>query len=164
MNNFPWSRVWDTLINRKYLFVVFTVALCSFIVYYFGLLPQYNSWLLVCSLSFSVLFFVRLFISAFHFMANIFANHSLNKSVEHLVDDPLCFKILYRFYAANGNPLDFDNLNSQVISLVNAGLIYKVKETPIQYHDNFDMVSHEYSAYQISSLGMKYLEHKIKKW
>lgn len=163
MNNSFWSRVWDTLIDRKYLYVVFTLALCSLIAYHFGLLPQYNPWLLVCFLVFSVLFLIQLLISAFYFMVNVLADRSLNKDVERLVDDPFCSKVLCNLYSADGSPLDFDNLNSKVISLVKAGLIYKAREVPIQYHETIDMVSHEYSAYIITSLGKKYWERKIKK-
>ncbi len=70
--------------------------------------------------------------------------------------------MLCNLYKNNGNPLDLDNLNGKVISLLNAGLIYKVREMPLQFHSGFDEVGHEYSSYNITSLGEKYLIRKLE--
>ncbi len=108
---------------------------------------------------FSLLFSVQLVISIFYWTVNIILKH---RSVGSLVNDPYCLKVLSDLYKSNGNPLDLDNLNGKVISLLNAGLIYKFREIPLQPHYGFDEVSHEYSSYNISSLGEKYLIRKLE--
>ena len=98
-------------------------------------------------------------ISIFYWTVNIILKH---RSVESLVNDPYCLKVLSDLYKSNGNPLDLDNLNGKVISLLNAGLIYKVREIPLQFHYGFDEVGHEYSSYNITSLGEKYLIRRLE--
>ncbi len=159
MNNSFWGKLLDVLTDGKHLFFVFAVALSSFIIYYFGFIPQYNGYLVACSVAFSLLFLVQVVISAFYWIARIILR---NKFVEGLVDDPSCLKVLCNLYRNNGNPLDLDDLNSKVISLSNAGLIYKVKEGSLQVYNGFDAIGHEYSAYNISPLGEKYLIRKLK--
>ncbi|MEK1378605.1 hypothetical protein HCZ00_01775 [Limosilactobacillus fermentum] len=159
MNNPFWGKLLDILTDGKHLFFTFAVALSSFIIYYFGLVPQYNRYLVACSVACSLLFFVQIVISVFYWTVNIILKH---RSVENLVNDSYCLEVLYNLYKNNGNPLDLDNLNGKVISLLNAGLIYKVREMPLQFHSGFDEVGHEYSSYNITSLGEKYLIRKLE--
>lgn len=159
MNNSFLGKLLDILTDGKHLFFTFAVALSSFIIYYFGLVPQYNRYLVACSVAFSLLFFVQMVISIFYWTVNIILKH---RSVESLVNDPYCLKVLSDLYKSNGNPLDLDNLNGKVISLLNAGLIYKVREIPLQFHYGFDEVGHEYSSYNITSLGEKYLIRRLE--
>ncbi|RND34324.1 hypothetical protein [Lacticaseibacillus paracasei] len=154
-----WGKLLGILTDGKHLFFTFAVALSSFIIYHFGLLPQYNRYLVVCSVTFSLLLFVEIVISVFYWTVNIILKH---RSVENLVNDSYCLKVLYCLYKNNGNPLDLDNLNGKVISLLNAGLIYKVREIPLQFHSVFDEAGHEYSSYNITSLGEKYLIRKLE--
>nr|WP_172685949.1 hypothetical protein [Lactiplantibacillus plantarum]AIY68683.1 hypothetical protein [Lactiplantibacillus plantarum] len=159
MNNSFWGKLLDILTDGKHLFFVFAVALSSFTIYCFGLLPQYNCYLVACSVACSLLLLVQIVISVFYWIVSIVLR---NKNVEDLVNDPSCLKVLYDLYKNNGNPLDLDNLNSKVISLSNAGLIYKVKEGSLQVYNGLDAIGHEYSAYNISPLGEKYLIRKLK--
>ena len=160
MNNSFWGKLLDILTDGKHLFFTFAVALSSFIIYYFGLLPQYNRYLVACSVAFSLLFFVQIVISVFYWTVNIILKH---RNVENLVNDSYCLEVLCDLYKNNGNPLDLDNLNGKVISLLNDRLIYKIRELPLQPHCGFDDVGHEYSSYNISSLGEKYLIRKLKR-
>ena len=159
MNNSFWDKLLEILTDGKHLFFVFAIALSLFIIYYFGFIPQYNRYLVAFLVVFSLLFFVQLVISIFNWMVNIILKH---RNVESLVNDPYCLKVLSDLYKSNGNPLDFDSLNGKVISLLKAGLIYKVSEIPLQPHYGFSEVIHEYSSYNISSLGEKYLIRKLE--
>lgn len=156
MNNSFWGKVLDILTDVKYLFFIFVVALSSLIIYHFGFVPQYNSYLVASSVAFSLLFLVQIVIGVFYKNKRI-------KRIKGLVDDPYCLKVLYDLHKNNGNPLDLDNLNGKVISLLNDRLIYKIRELPLQPHCGFDDVGHEYSSYNISSLGEKYLIRKLKR-
>ncbi|WP_455390347.1 hypothetical protein [Lactiplantibacillus pentosus] len=158
MNNSFWGKLLDILTDGKHLFFVFAVALSSFTIYYFGLLPQYNRYLVACSVACSLLLLVQIVISVFYWIVSIILR---NKNVEDLVNDPYCLNVLYDLYKNNGNPLDLDNLNGKVISLLNLELIYKVQPMPLQLHNRFDEIGHEYSPYNISPLGVKYLRRKL---
>lgn len=158
MNNSFWGKLLDILTDGKHLFFVFAVALSSVIIYYFGLLPQYNRYLVACSVVCSLLLLVQIVISVFYWIVSIILR---NKNVEDLLNDPYCLKVLYDLYKNNGNPLDLDNLNGKVISLLNLELIYKVQPMPLQLHNRFDEIGYEYSPYNISPLGVKYLRRKL---
>jgi hypothetical protein len=157
MNNSFWGKVLDVLIDGKHLFFVFVVALSSFIIYYFGFVPQYNSYLVAFSVVFSFLFFGQLVISAIRW---IVFKCKLNK----IVDDPWCLKALYYLYESDDNSLNLDNLNDKVIALCNAGFIYKYREIPFKFSNSFEDLGHEFSStYKITSSGKKYVERKIRK-
>lgn len=167
MNNYFWGKLLDILTDGKHPFFTFAVALSSFIIYYFGLVPQYNRYLVACCVAFSLLSFVQIVIIFFGWIENIILKHRRvelkHRIVESLVNDSYCFNVLSDLYKSNGNPLDLDNRNGKVISLLNAGLIYKVRELPQQIHYGMDQVDHEYSSYNITSLGKKLFDTKNRK-
>lgn len=93
MNNSFWGKLLDILTDGKHLFFVLAIALSSFIIYYFGIVPQYNRYLVACFVVFSLLFSVQLVISIFCWTVNIILKH---RSVESLVNDPYCLKVLLK--------------------------------------------------------------------
>lgn len=81
--------------------------------------------------------------------------------MKSLASDNNYFNILCKLYKADGSPVDFDDRNIYISTLQNARMIELKSYLPVEIHNGFDSVGHEYSGYTISYLGEKYLKQEL---
>jgi hypothetical protein len=133
------------------------LAIVSFIVYRFNILPGFAGWA-----------FIFFLISILSFIVNsyraLYSKYKDDKRMKHIVSNDKYFDILYALYKSN-NPLDLDSLNKNVCCLEEAKMIKMKSDLPVEYHDSFDndgMVrQHQFSGYIILPKGEKYLKQAI---
>lgn len=148
------SKFIDICTEYKYVSFSFILGVVFLVAYCLNILPGYSGWIFI-------IFLILLISFAFNLCRILYCQHKIDKYMKSLASDNNYFNILYKLHKADGSPVDFDNRNIYISTLQNAGMIELKSYLPVEFHNGFDSVGHEYSGYTISYLGEKYLKQEL---